>query len=90
MMEPEETPEERLERLRRGTEAVRARGHFASQTMARLQAEVSWYVVLLGPARRLLPVAAVAAAAACSLAYLSDRAAADALALVDEPAEVEW
>lgn len=89
-MEPEESLEERLERLRRATRAVGARRDFTSRVMARIQAEVSWYDVLQREARRLVPVAALTAVAALGVAWWSSHDVVDILAMLDEPAELEW
>ena len=85
-MEPEEIPEQRLERLRLATQGVRARPGLAARVMTRVVAEQSWQEALLAPAWRLLPVAFCAAAAACGLAYWSDQGASAALVWAEEPA----
>ena len=89
-MEPEETLEERMERLRRATRSVGARGDFSSRVMMRIRSEVSWYDVLLREARRLMPVAALAAVVMIGAAWWNSRGSADSLAMVDEPVELEW
>lgn len=90
LMEAEETTEQRLERLRRATHTVRARGGFSGRVTARIEAEMSWQDALLAPAWRLLPIAFVAAAMACMLAYRSHIDASAALVWSEEPVGVVW
>jgi hypothetical protein len=89
-MEAEETTEERLERLRRATESIRARGDFAGRLLARVAAEPPWPEILLSSARRLLPLALVAAALSCSLAYRSHQDAGAALVWSEDPVGASW
>jgi len=62
--ESEEDIEKRLSRIARATEPIRASAGFSERVMLAVQAEegTGWLEQVLGASRRLLPVAALAAA----------------------------
>ncbi len=92
--------ESRLARLADATNDVRPRGDFTARVMQAVEADGAsagrsrrasgFFDDFLVPARRLLPVAALAAALALVWAIKSDHAFDDAAAGADDAVEVEW
>jgi hypothetical protein len=84
--------EAELERLRLATEALRASHGFAGRVLAFVEAESSfgWMVVLASAARRVVPLAVIAAAVAVFFARQSQERANEAIAVSYGDEEVEW
>jgi len=77
MSDRHEDSDARLERLRRATEGAGPRADFAARVAARIEHEsapIGWLSDLLRPARRLVPIAAIAAAVGLVWAAQSERA----------------
>lgn len=92
MSELHDSTDERLERLRQATAFVRARPDFGARVAAAVDREaapIDWVADLSWAARRLLPVAALAAAAGLVWALHSQRAWDAALTAAAE-ADAEW
>jgi hypothetical protein len=86
-----EDTEQRLERLRSATLGVAPRAEFTARVMRGVSGEVGWWSDLPRAARRLVPVAVLAAAVATGLAILSSNAFDDALSSTDDNGvEIEW
>jgi hypothetical protein len=86
MSDHPEDAEIRLARLRAATEGVRPRPDFAGRVARAIDhevAEADWLSDLLRPARRLVPLAAIAAAAAVLLAMESAPARREAQAMAN-------
>ncbi|MCU0657757.1 MAG: hypothetical protein MUF64_21590 [Polyangiaceae bacterium] len=84
-MNPDETIEQRLARLQEATLGVKVDPGLFLKVQARINAELGWHEQLLSPAWRLLPAGLVMAAAACLVAYQSERAALVAVVWEEEP-----
>ena len=88
-----ENDEQRLDRLRRATEQVGPRADFTARVMRGISAGriEGWWTDLPRAARRLVPVAVLAAAVATALAVLSTGTFDDALSGTDDNGvEIEW
>jgi hypothetical protein len=88
-----EDTEQRLDRLRRATEGAGPRADFTARVMRRISAEKieGWWSDLPRAARRLVPVAVLAAAVATVMAIRSTAAFDDALSSTDDNGvEIEW
>lgn len=94
MMNPENDPDTRLERLRLATADVRPRGDFAARVAAAVErdnAPAGWVSELSRAAWKLVPIAALAAAAGVVCAAQSQRAWHDAVtALGAAEVDTEW
>ena len=93
MTDENEEIDARLARLGRATEAIGPRADFGKRVMRALDTgqDVGWWSDVLRPARRVLPVAALAAAFATVWAAESDVAFDDALSIAsDDAVELEW
>ena len=88
----DERIETRLAELGRATSALSARAGYFERVMLAVHAETrtGWRNELVRSARRLVPIAAVAAAGALTWAVLSERSADEAFAAWDETVELEW
>lgn len=82
-------PEERLESLKRATEGVRPSPGFTDRVMGALGPE-EWWSGLPRAAKRIVPVLALAAAAAVVWAYQSTRDLDDAVTTTGNTVEIEW
>jgi hypothetical protein len=84
--------DEELERLGRATERLRASRGFAGRVLAAVEAEATfgWIGMLNSAARRVIPLAAIAAAAAGLWAIHSEERANEAIAASYGDVEVEW
>ena len=85
MIDHDESSDARLERLRLATDAARPRADFGARVAAAVErdaaatgASADWFFDLWRPARRLLPVAALAAALGIVWAARTERAWNDA------------
>lgn len=85
----EETPDARLERLRKATDAVRPRGDFVARVAGRLP-PVSWLDELVLASRKPLALAALLAALLVLWAVRAEHSANLALAMSYSTVEVEW
>lgn len=92
MNEPDDAVDRRLAELGRATESIRARGGFADRVMLRVLAEgAGWRDELVRSARRLVPLAALAAVIAMVWAVASETSTDEALAVAeDEEEEILW
>lgn len=94
MIDPIEDPEARLERLRLATASIRPRAAFMAHVVAAVgqdAAPVDWIADLFRAARRLVPVAALAAAIGVVWAAQSQRAWHEAVtALGAAGVDTEW
>lgn len=87
----EENLDQRLERLARATHELSARPGFRNRVLSAVKERApSWITWGLAPARRLLPVAALAAVAALLWAVQSERSIDDELAASYASVEIEW
>jgi hypothetical protein len=91
MIESGESLDQELERLARATDGVHPRGGFNQRVMLRVLAEQPGLVDdLWSAARRLVPVAVLAAVLGLVWAVEGDRSVDDALALSDDTVELSW
>lgn len=91
MTEPHDEVDRRLGELARATEPIRAQSGFAQRVMLRVAAEGGWREELVRSARRLVPLAALAAVVAVTWAVLSASTTDEALAVAEENVEeVLW
>mgnify|MGYP000267565072 CR=1 FL=1 len=83
--------EKRLERLKAATEQLRARADFTARVMSRVASEQSLWFELQGSARVLVPIAALAAAAALAWGVATKDSVDTALTDIDDDGvEVSW
>jgi hypothetical protein len=81
----------RLAELGRATEPIRARHGFAERVMLAAAAEIGWQPEVLRSARRLLPIAALAAVLATSWALWTQSSTDAMIAAADETEEeLDW
>lgn len=91
MTELEEDLDQRLERMASATDGIRPRPGFNQRVMLAVLAEQpSLTEDLWSAARRLVPVALLAAVLGLVWAVESDRSVDDALALSDDTVELAW
>jgi hypothetical protein len=88
--EPQDNVDARLKELGTATDTIRARAGFADLVMNSIQREPIWPSELLRSARRLLPVAALAAVLSLVWSKVSTDSANEVLAASDEIVEIEW
>jgi hypothetical protein len=90
--EPDDAVDRRLAELGRATESIRARAAFSDRVMLRVLAEgAGWREELLRSARRLVPLAALAAVIALVWAVQSETSTDEALAVAeDQEEEILW
>jgi hypothetical protein len=90
-MSEQDPIEARLERLARATEGVTARPDFTARVISRLPRNpVGWWSDLPKIARRVVPVAALVAAASVAWAVRSSFDADEALTDSYDVTEIEW
>jgi hypothetical protein len=80
----------RLAELGRATLPIRARAGFRERVMLAALAESGWQRELLRTSLRLIPIAAIAAAAALGWALATTSATEAAIAVADDSLEVLW
>jgi hypothetical protein len=80
----------RLAELGSATEPIRARSGFAERVMMATAVENGWQRELVRSARRLIPVAALAALVALAWAVASESSTDAAIAVADDSLELEW
>lgn len=85
----EETPDDRLERLRKATDAVRPRANFVARVTGRLP-PTSWLEELVLASRKPLALAALLAAFLVLWAIRAEHSANLALAMSYSSVEVDW
>jgi hypothetical protein len=92
MTSPHEDVSDRIARLGRATEAIRPSAGFTARVMGLLEVDqpMGWLDLVGLSSRRLLPVAALAAAVAVGWAVQSQSSADDALAVSYGAVELEW
>ncbi len=79
----------RLAELGKATEPLRARAGFVERVMIATATEGSWQAELVRSARRLVPIALVAAVLAVTWAFMSESSTDAAIAVTDS-VELEW
>jgi hypothetical protein len=92
MSEQDDRIDAELARIAQATAPLRPRAGYLERVMAAVHAEslLGWRHELVRSARRLVPLAGIAAAAALTWAVVSERSTDEAFASWDDSVELEW